>query len=57
MNNIVTLYKENGVTKNQKLVTINIKIWYYCRVPGVLNVETDKETRNLKDSSKWKLDP
>lgn len=56
-------YKDGG-TQNQ---TISKKIWIYFLkegisitaeyLPGKLNILAHKESRNIQDSSEWKLDP
>ena len=55
-----------GSKKNQELVTIIKEIYDYLLLhkititaeylPRVLNGEADRESRDLKDSRKWKLD-
>ena len=69
MDNIVALsYLVNmGGTRNQLLVQINKEIWEYLLdkgititaeyLPGALNREADMESRTVKDSSEWKLNP
>lgn len=52
---------ENGRTKIQEMVSVNKEIWDYLTshkiastagyLPVVMNVEVDREYRNLKDSS------
>jgi len=56
---------EGGVTKNQQLTAISQEIWDYVLLqgititkeylPGKLNIEADRESRQVKDSSEWKL--
>ena len=68
MDNMVALshlMKMRG-TQIQEFVTISKKIWNYLLLhkititvqylTGVLNVEADRESRDLEDSNEWKLD-
>ena len=59
------LMKMRGI-QIQELVTISKEIWNYLMLhkititveylPGMLNVEADRESRDLEDSNEWKLD-
>jgi len=63
----LTYLKKMGGTKSQMLTTISKQIWGYLLdhqititveyLPGVLNVEADRMSRNVRDSSEWKLNP
>ena len=54
-----------GGTKNSQLIAISQEIWNYLikknitisleHLPGLLNVIADRESRNVADSSEWKL--
>ena len=56
-----------GGTKNQELTAISKEIWQYLLkrkititaeyLPGSMNVEADRESRQTRDSSEWKLNP
>ena len=56
-----------GGTKNQELTAIRKEIWQYLLkrkititaeyLPGSMNVEADRESRQTRDSSEWKLNP
>ena len=59
------LEKDGGGTHSRALTDLSKQIWEYLLshkititveyLPGVLNVEADTLSRNLKDSSEWKL--
>jgi len=67
MDNIVaiTYLLKMGSTKNQEMTIISKEIWNYLMsreititaeyLPGKLNIEADRESRQVNDSSKWKL--
>ena len=69
MDNIVALsyVVKMGGTRNQLLVQISKEIWEYLLekgiaitaeyLPGALNREADMQSRTVKDSSEWKLNP
>ena len=69
MDNIVALsyLVKMGGTRNQLLVQISKEIWEYLLdkgititaeyLPGALNREADMQSRTVKDSSEWKLNP
>ena len=56
-----------GGTKSQELTAISKEIWQYLLkrkititaeyLPGSMNVEADRESRQTRDSSEWKLNP
>ena len=58
---------ENGGSKNQELTAISKEIWQYLLkrkititaeyLPGSMNVEADRESRQTKDSGEGKLNP
>ena len=59
------LSNEDWATNNQVLVGLSKQIWNYLMskriiltaedLPGILNVEADFESRNVKDSNEWML--
>ena len=51
------LFNKNGGrgTKSPELNMISKRIWQYRGRPTHLNVTADRESRNVKDSSEWKL--
>ena len=59
------LSNEDWATNNQVFVELSKQIWNYLMskriiltaedLPGVLNVEADFESRNVKDSNEWML--
>ena len=69
MNNMAALsyLMKMGGTKNQELTAISKEIWQYLLkrkititaeyLPGSMNVEADRESRQTRDSSEWKLNP
>ena len=63
----LTYLVKMGGTHSEKLSLLSKEIWEYLLkqgititaeyLPGVLNQEADKESRNVRDSSEWKLKP
>ena len=63
----LTYLKKMGGTKSAQLTHLSKQIWEYLLqhqititveyLPGRLNVEADTMSRNVRDSSEWKLDP
>jgi len=63
----LTYLLKMGGTKNEEMTVLSKEIWEYLLahkititaeyLPGKLNVLSDKESRSVKDSSEWKLDP
>ena len=61
------LHPKNGGTKNVTLIEITKRIWEYLLsngitltveyIPSRLNKSPDWESRDMQDSSKWKLKP
>ena len=62
------LFSKNGGggTNNQELVKLSKQIWNHLislgitltaeHLPGILNIEADFESRNVRDCSEWKLE-
>ena len=58
---------EDGGTRSKALSLISKQIWDYLidngimitaeYLPGKLNIEADRESRSVTDSSEWKLNP
>ena len=69
MDNLIALsyLMKMGGNKNQELTEISKEIWQYFLkrkititaeyLPGSMNVEADRESRQTRDSSEWKLNP
>jgi len=63
----LTLINKMGGTKSRALTSLSHNLWQWClqrqitvsatHIPGILNVNADRESRHHLDSSDWKLCP
>ena len=66
-NTTAIAYNNKGGTRSPQLMTLALEMWDWCQardifaiashIPGRDNVSADKEPREFKDMSEWKLDP
>jgi hypothetical protein len=63
----IAYINNQGGTRSPSLTSLTLELWNWClqqsilitaeHLPGVLNVQADKESRTFVDSSDWKLQP
>ena len=63
----IAYINNKGGTRSPQLMTLALEMWDWCQtrdifviashIPGRDNVSADKESREFKDMSEWKLDP
>ena len=63
----ISYINNKGGTRSPQLMTLALEMWYWCQARDILviashilgrdNVSADKESREFRDMSEWKLDP
>ena len=63
----ISYINNKGGTRSPQLMTLALEMWDWCQardilviashIPGRDNVSADKESREFRDMSEWKLDP